>query len=94
MESYEAKRWERLCRENTSKGEKFADCGRTIDYALPRNWLVEFARWCDENCWPVTYDMIASTTVWVYPESKPMTACTEVAEAFEDWHKWCEVNTR
>jgi len=81
-----------------SKEECFENViGGSFDYALPQQWLNEFADWCKANsqklhkdksgCSRVTYDVIASTTVWHYPpytegNSGPLTCCAEVYYAY------------
>lgn len=74
---------------NTSytKGKLFqgADKEGSFDYALPQGWLDDFANWCGVNAPHVTYHLIMSTTVWLYPKNGthgPMTACREVGNAY------------
>lgn len=70
-----------------TKGELFAELRKDktheFDYALPQDWLNEFATFCEKHAPLVTYDLIRSTTVWVYPESAPMSLCIEVDAALD-----------
>jgi len=66
--------------------------GWEFDYALPQDWLNDFAGWCKNtktDNWHrnVTYDLIASTTVWVYPPlfGEPCTCCHEVYLAYQKY---------
>ena len=71
-----------------SKGELFAKYPDTVDYALPQNWLNDFADFCRSRFPKVTYDLIRSTTVWAYPQNGyhgPVTCCREVMDAFKAW---------
>ena len=76
-----------------SKGETFDQCPFTFDYALPQQWLDEFADWCSDNGLEnITYHLILGTTVWGYPETHrtfgcPVTCCCEVLEAMERWQR-------
>lgn len=80
-----------LTARHLSKQEIFEDCPATYDFALPQNWLNDFSEWCECHFRGVTYDLIRSTCVWVYPEryacGEPMTCCLEVLKAYEGWVK-------
>ena len=78
---------ETLKNRNQSKGEAFADCKLTVDYALPQNWLDSFASWCKEKNHSTTYDLIRSTTCWAYSDHYrgPITCCNEV---YDSWLLW------
>ena len=74
-----------------NKGECFDnyDCDN-FDYALPQDWLNDFANWCRDNrmlCGDtsLTYDLIRSTIIWIYPENEPCTCCHEVYLAFQKY---------
>jgi hypothetical protein len=77
--------------EGVTKAELFAAVRDIFDYALPHDWLSEFSGWCQNHRPQVTYDVISSTTVWVYPPGyifgRPLTACAEVQSALDDWSK-------
>ena len=83
--------WRTLCNGRYSKGELFADCVQTFDYALPQRWLQDFADWCESEGNGVDYHMIRATTVWVYAkfDSYPMSVCTEVANAITGFTEYC-----
>ena len=67
-----------------TKGEWFAHeyPGSTYDMELPQGALYDWANWAKEYMPEVTYDMIASTTSWIYEPGdhfgKPITICVEV----------------
>lgn len=73
--------------KNMTKGELFAelrkDTAHEFDYALPQDWLDAFSEFCKVNDPKITYHLILGTTVWVYPESAPLTRCTEVDKALD-----------
>ena len=75
------------------KGDSFANLeGGSFDWALPQDWLNDFANWCKTSrlCKDVTYDMIRSTTVWHYPasgNSEPVTCCREVYLAYTQYER-------
>jgi hypothetical protein len=75
---------------HVSKDELFKDTKETFDYALPQTWLDAFWAFCKERALPVTYDLITSSTVWLYPKGNyfgmPLTACTEVKQALEKYN--------
>jgi|TARA_R110002096_G_scaffold321278_4_gene515373 hypothetical protein len=85
-----------------SKEEAFSGLSDTFDYALPQNWLNDFADFCIESDSVVSYDLIRSTTVWEYPvmrpirflgsysQSGPVTCCEEVYSAHEEWVRFEE----
>ncbi len=76
-----------------SKEECFANLEGSFDYAVPQQWLDKFANWCRDNAMTprgTTYDLIRSTTVWVYPESEPMTCCAEVYYAYQRYQQYLE----
>lgn len=59
---------------------------RTYDYALPQQWLDEFADYCREHYTQVTYNLILSSCVWAYGDTQgPVTCCYEVMVAFWMW---------
>jgi hypothetical protein len=67
-----------------SKSEYFVNAPFTFDYALPQDWLNEFANYAEHH--GVSYDDIRSTTVWAYNwngYSGPVTICSEVARIYE-----------
>lgn len=64
-----------------TKEDLFKDLTCTFDYALPQNWLDHF---CAVN-FHLPYPLVLSTTVWVYPENKPLSACLEVQQAILQW---------
>jgi hypothetical protein len=70
-----------------SKGELFADYGKakSFDFALPQVWLNSFANYCKQGQRELSYHLILSTTVWVYPESKPISLCTEVQKEIDNY---------
>lgn len=75
--------WAEIVDMHASKGDLFADLCETFDYALPQRWLNDMTDFCEAEGNEVTYDMIRSTTVWVYgkTETGPRSCCTEVANA-------------
>lgn len=81
--------FEQLNEMRISKGELFAelksDKSHEFDYALPQDWLNDLAAFCEKYAPLVTYNLIRSTTVWVYPESAPLTCCIEVDKAIDLW---------
>jgi len=92
--------WQELNEMRVSKGELFAelrsDKTHEFDYALPQDWLDALAAFCEQYAPLVTYDLIRSTTVWVYPESAPLTVCTDVDKAIDLYciailNKWAGV---
>lgn len=70
-----------------SKGELFKDMEKikTFDYTLPQEWLNNFSLWCKMSDFNINYELIRSTTVWLYPENKPVSMCTEVQEQIDKW---------
>jgi hypothetical protein len=68
-----------------SKGELFQDLMKvkTFDFALPQEWLDNFSNRHQCKLKGITYELIRSTTVWTYPESKPLSLCTEVQEQID-----------
>lgn len=78
--------YETLNQMRVSKGELFQDCKFTFDYALPQDWLNDFAEWCNKYHPIITYHLIASTTVWAYPKGLfyglPVSVCSEVHNAY------------
>ena len=76
---------EQLKSLDMTKGEAFANYDGTFDFALPQDWLNDFA----SHCGNITYDNIISTTVWAYPDGmpcgQPMTCCKEVYLAYKRW---------
>ena len=74
---------EQLEKMNVSKGDLFKDFFKvkTFDYALPQNWLDNFVNWSS-----LPYHLVLSTTVWIYPENKPMSICTEVQEKIDEYY--------
>ena len=83
---------------NVCKRDLFASVKSTFDYALPQEWLYDFSKHC-KDCNPdITYDLIASTTVWDYGTAsifgKPLFACTDVKKAYikmmfyREYHKY------
>jgi hypothetical protein len=56
---------------------------KTFDFALPQEWLDNFSNRHQCKLKGITYELIRSTTVWVYPESKPLSLCTEVQEQID-----------
>ena len=69
---------------SVSKRDLFASVKSTFDYALPQDWLNDFSKHC-KDCNPdITYDLIASTTVWIYDLcfGRPLFACTDVKKAY------------
>ncbi len=75
---------------NPTKMELFEDLKECYDFALPQEWLNNFAKWCEVNFVDVTYSLIRGTTVVGY-DSKAgafgefITRCTEVFDAYEMW---------
>jgi hypothetical protein len=76
--------WATLCLANRSKGELFEEFEGTLDYALPQDWLNQFAAYA-ESVGNVTYDMIRATTVWT-PDGF-VTRCREVFDVYQEWTK-------
>lgn len=76
---------EQLAENPRTKGEHFADFKEVFDWAMPQDWIDEFAYWCESNRPRVTYHLIVSSTVWAAPAGlwQPATCCVEVAEAYE-----------
>ena len=78
---------EELNQMRISKGELFASVESTFDYALPQTWLDAFAVFCKVNHPLVTYDLIQSTTVWLYGNDtfagRPLTVCSDVQIALD-----------
>lgn len=92
--------WYELSRICISKGKLFEELKGTFDYTLPQWWLDKFAKYCieqaEENEYDilVTYDLIASSTVWYYPPSgrlqfsgMPVFGCIEVETAYRKYEK-------
>ena len=72
-----------------TKKEAFSSVKGSFDCALPQHWLdgvTQFA--IDSGRLDVSYDLILSTTVWLYENGhgQPLTCCTEVAEVIEQYH--------
>lgn len=91
MQAFNPKTIDELIAAAVTKGDVFKDLGMTYDYAVPQPWLDAFADWCKycpmTNITRVTYSLILSTTVWVYPpigkgQCGPMTCCSEVLWAW------------
>lgn len=82
---------------HVTKGELFASVKNTFDYAIPQDWLNNFADYCETWNKNITYDLIRSTVVWEYPKDsifgRPLFACTEVKKAYikmlfyKEYHK-------
>lgn len=73
---------------NPTKQELFQELEESFDFALPQQWLNEFAKWCEVNFVDVSYKLIRMTTVMGYGESsfgQLVTRCTEVFDAHELW---------
>ena len=71
-----------------TKGDLFRpllEDSRVFDTALPQSWLDSFAAWCSEACPEVSYHLIRSTVVWLYPFGEPCTRCEEVYQAYLQW---------
>jgi hypothetical protein len=76
---------------HVSKGDLFQPLkneGCEFDYALPQDWLNDLADYCRVYFPSVTYDLIKSTTVWMYSAGgftfgDAFTACTEVQRAMD-----------
>ena len=91
MRIHEVKSAAELKSLRLSKDEAFAGLSDTFDYAMPQNWLNEFADFCIDRDSVVSYDLIRSTTVWAYPaigsglQSGPVTCCEEVYSAHKEW---------
>ena len=78
---------ETLNKTQRPKWELFQN-DKSFDFALPQEWLNEFAAWCQVNGRKeVTYDLIRSTTVWSYVNDKfagrPLFKCKEVYFAYK-----------
>jgi hypothetical protein len=72
-----------------TKGDLFKELeniGKTFDYALPQQWLNNFSKFAAWN--DLTYDLIRSTTVWIYPENKPVSICSEVQAEIDKFMKY------
>ena len=70
-----------------TKMKLFKDLEQCYDFALPQEWLNNFAKWCEVNFVDVTYDLIRGTTVVGYKDfsGEFITRCTEVFDAYEAW---------
>jgi hypothetical protein len=76
---------------HVTKGELFQALkneGMEFDYALPQDWLNDLANYCKVYFPLVTYDLIKSTTVWMYASQgftfgDAFTACSEVQQAID-----------
>lgn len=84
IETYNLKTYSHLYHWPISKEQAFSGIEGTVDYGMPQEWLDLFAEWCQTNRPIVTYDLIRSTTVWLYRGrwSGPCTCCVEVQQAF------------
>jgi hypothetical protein len=77
-----------LEKRRVSKGELFAnyDKSKSFDFALPQEWLNSFANYCEKRGLGfLSYHLILSTTVWTYPENKPVSLCTEVQDEIDNY---------
>lgn len=64
-----------------TKNDIFEFCDFTFDYALPQIWLNSFSNWCKKYHEEITYDLIASTTIFAKSKDgvwNPIFGCTEV----------------
>ncbi len=71
-----------------SKGELFSGLQGSFDYALPQDWLNRFADFCAKENPVITYDLIRSTTVWIYSSlmGEAYTACIEVDSMLDQFY--------
>lgn len=79
---------EELSTNPCTKGDLFrplVEDSRVFDTALPQTWLDTFAAWCSEACPEVSYHLIRSTVVWLYPCGVPCTRCEEVYQAYRSF---------
>lgn len=83
MKTYKAKSIAEIESLRCSKADLFESYDGSFDFALPQQWLNDFAAWCTTHRRECTYDLIRSTCVWTYPENVPMTACEQVYFAYQ-----------
>lgn len=76
-----------LVKQSASKGDIFSDCGLTVDYSLPQNWLDSFANFWYESTGKDIYHTVLTTTCWAYGDGYqgPITCCQEVSDAWQIW---------
>jgi len=75
---------------NLTKGESFnvlKEINITFDFALPQGWLDSLTLYALIVSPQLTYDIILSTTVWVYPGSYPLSNCQEVVELIKNYQE-------
>lgn len=73
----------KLRESRKTKGDCFKSLiedGITFDTALPQQWLNEVADFAKQENSKIDYHLILNTTVWIYPEGKPLTCCCEVVD--------------
>jgi hypothetical protein len=63
---------------------------RCFDTALPQNWLDNFSKKAYSYSNVITYNLITSSTFWVYPKHSgfgfPLSICKEVQNAIDFWN--------
>jgi len=70
-----------------SKSDLFGNLPSGIDYALPQQWLTDFACYAKSNTDNVNYDLIRSTTCYDCRSTfgKPLFRCLEVSECYASY---------
>ena len=87
MKPFELLPLKEIALRNVTKGELFQGVNVSFDSALPESWLKSFSEWLDSVSHEICRDIVRSTTVWVYPSSRPCTRCQEVYDAFMEYER-------
>ena len=77
--------WDQIIEKNQTKGELFKDLeksGQVFDYALPQNWINYMA-----DHYNIDYEIVRFSTVWLYPQDRPLSLCQEVCDKISEYYK-------
>jgi len=77
--------WNQIIAKNPTKGELFKaleKSGQTFDFALPQQWLNYMV-----SEYNLDYEMVRFSTVWIYPQDRPLSLCQEVCDKISEYYK-------